>query len=163
VECRHLLNNIVLQPDVSDRWQWYLDIEEGYTVCGAYHILTTQVSPLVDLTEDLIWHKQVPLEVSILAWRLLRDRLPTKNNLLRRGIIQVESIRCMAGCGHDKSTSHLLLHCDIFGSLWQHIRPWIDVSGDDPHSLCDHFIQFTHYIDDLKTRQYSLHLLKNYR
>lgn len=29
VECRHLLNTIVLQLDVSDRWQWYPDIEGG--------------------------------------------------------------------------------------------------------------------------------------
>jgi hypothetical protein len=32
VECRSLLNNIVLQADVSDRWQWNPDIEAGYTV-----------------------------------------------------------------------------------------------------------------------------------
>ncbi|PNY16833.1 hypothetical protein L195_g013560 [Trifolium pratense] len=30
---------------------------------------------------NLIWHKQVPLKVPVLAWRLLRDRLPTKSNL----------------------------------------------------------------------------------
>jgi hypothetical protein len=29
----------------------------------------------------------VPLKVSIFAWRLLQDRLPTKSNMLNRGII----------------------------------------------------------------------------
>ncbi|MCI19691.1 cysteine-rich receptor-like protein kinase, partial [Trifolium medium] len=42
----------------SDIWQWQPDLAK---------------------VEDLIWHKQVPLKVSILAWRLLRDRLPTKH------------------------------------------------------------------------------------
>lgn len=117
MECRRLLNKIVLQPNVSDRWQWHPDIEGGYIVHEAYQILTTQVSPLVDVTRDLIWHKQVPLKVSILAWRLLRDMLPKKDNLLNRGIISVEAIFCVAGCGHGESASHLFLHCDMFDSL----------------------------------------------
>ncbi|MCI74158.1 hypothetical protein A2U01_0095422, partial [Trifolium medium] len=29
--------------------------------------------PGVDATTDFIWHKQVPLKVSVLAWRLLRN------------------------------------------------------------------------------------------
>jgi hypothetical protein len=41
----------------------------------------------LDAAADLIWHRQVPLKVSIFAWRLLRDRLPTKTNLVVRGII----------------------------------------------------------------------------
>jgi len=41
---------------------------------GAYHILITQVEPPAVGMGDLVWHKQVPLKVSIFAWRLLRDR-----------------------------------------------------------------------------------------
>jgi len=118
----------------------------GYTVRGAYHILTTQDPPSENATRDLIWHKQVPLKVSILAWRLLRDMLPTKNNHFWRGIIQAGNIRCVAGCRIDESASHLFLHCELFGALWQHVRLWIGVSGVDPQNIHDHFIQFTHYI-----------------
>jgi len=63
-------------------------------VRGAYQILTTQVDPICADIGDLVWHKQVPLKVSILAWRLLRDMLPTKNNLLRLDIIQCGQIQC---------------------------------------------------------------------
>jgi len=138
-ECRLILNNFVVHTDVSDRWQWTPDIAGGYTVRGAYQILTFQGAPLINVTEDLVWHKQVPLKVSILAWRLLRDRLPTKTNLLRRGILPSEAITCVAGCGNDESAHHLFLHCELFGSLWQHIRNWIGISGVDPFTLHDHF------------------------
>ncbi|PNY01082.1 glutamate-gated kainate-type ion channel receptor subunit GluR7 [Trifolium pratense] len=37
------------------------------------------------------------------AWRLLRDRLPTKVNLVFRGIISLEARSCVAGCGGMKS------------------------------------------------------------
>jgi len=96
-------------------------------------------NPSVIVHDDLIWHKQVPLKVSILAWRLLRDRLPTKSNLLRRGILQADATICVAGCGHDEPASYLFIHCDVFGALWQHIRSWVGISGDDPLSIQDHF------------------------
>ncbi|MCI45078.1 cysteine-rich receptor-like protein kinase, partial [Trifolium medium] len=68
----------------SARWQWQLDPEQGYSVRGAYQLLTSQDSVTLDAGLDLIWHKHVPLKVSILAWRLLQDRLPTKTNLVTR-------------------------------------------------------------------------------
>ena len=91
------------------------------------------------------------MKFSILAWRLLWDRLPTKNNLFRRGIIQADNIGCVAGCELEESVSHLFLHCKIFGSLWQHVRCWIGISGADPHNIHDHFIQFIHSIGHSRT------------
>jgi len=87
VECRLLHDGFVLYSDISDRWQWDPDISKGYTVSGAYQILTSQAATSSDVLGDLVWHKQVPLKVLILAWRLLQDRLPTINNLVRRDII----------------------------------------------------------------------------
>jgi hypothetical protein len=108
---------------------------------------------------ELVWHKQVPLKVSILAWRLLRDMLSTKNNLVRCGIIQTDAVRCVAGYGQDETASHLFLHCDIFSSLWQHIRSWIRVLGVDPHNIREHFIQFIHYTGHSKTHISFLQLI----
>jgi len=106
-----------------------------------------------------VWHKQVPLKVSIVAWRLLKDRLPTRSNLHRRGILPVEEASCVLGCGQVESASHLFIHCDVFGTLWQHIRSWIGVSGVDPLNLSDHFSQFIHYSGSSKTRRLFLQLL----
>jgi len=39
---------------------------------------------------------------------MLRDRLPTKFNLLRRGIIHGENSSCVAGCGCIESAQHFL-------------------------------------------------------
>ncbi|MCI64593.1 cysteine-rich receptor-like protein kinase, partial [Trifolium medium] len=61
-----------------DRWQWQPDPDRGYSIRGAYQLLISQQRIDLDAVEELIWHKQVPLKVSIFAWRLLRDRLPTK-------------------------------------------------------------------------------------
>ncbi|CAJ2657271.1 unnamed protein product [Trifolium pratense] len=72
-ECQSLLLTISLQNHVSDRWQWQYDLDDDYTVRGAYQLLTTQDAVTLDATSGLIWHRQVPLKVSICVWRLLRD------------------------------------------------------------------------------------------
>jgi hypothetical protein len=91
-ECRSLLLTRSLQVHSSDRWQWQPDPDEGYTVRGAYQLLTFQVTTSMDDAEKLIWHPQVSLKVSIFVWRLLRDRFPTKANLVTRGILPTAPI-----------------------------------------------------------------------
>ncbi|GAU27873.1 hypothetical protein TSUD_159670 [Trifolium subterraneum] len=71
-ECQTLLS---LQVQSLDRWQWQPGPVIGYTVRGAYQLLTAPNSANVDDVENLIWHPQVPLKVSIFAWRLLRDSI----------------------------------------------------------------------------------------
>lgn len=44
-ECRQLLNGVVLQSDISDRWLWESNTDDVYTVRGAYQILTTVSDP----------------------------------------------------------------------------------------------------------------------
>ncbi|PNY13480.1 cysteine-rich receptor-like protein kinase, partial [Trifolium pratense] len=96
-ECQTLLHDFLVQAQFSDLWQWQPDPVRGYSVRGAYHILTSQQLDPLDAIADLIWHKQVPLNVSILAWRLLRDRLPTKVNLATRASLALYGRQL--GCG----------------------------------------------------------------
>jgi len=62
-----------MRVDFVDVWQWAPDPVVGYTVSGAYNSLTvterafTPASILV----TLLWRKDVPLKVSVFAWRLL--------------------------------------------------------------------------------------------
>jgi len=83
------------------------------------------------------------MKVSVFAWRLLRDRLPTKSNLAARGVIPHESTLCVAGCGLPESTQHLFLLCNTFGSLWQLVRDWIGCSGAETNNISAYLLQFT--------------------
>ncbi|MCI28010.1 70 kDa peptidyl-prolyl isomerase, partial [Trifolium medium] len=101
----------------SDQWQWQPDHVRGYSLRGVYQLLTSQESVTFDAIEDLLWHKQVPLKVSLFAWRLLLDRLPTKAILVTRGIITSDAHYCVPGCGGVESAQHLFLSCSFFDSL----------------------------------------------
>ncbi|MCI14847.1 70 kDa peptidyl-prolyl isomerase [Trifolium medium] len=108
-ECRVVLVDIVLQPNILDQWLWRHDAGGGYSVKDVYQLLITMDPPGVDAASDLIWHKQVPLKVSVLAWRLLRNKLLAKDNLVRRNIIAHDSQMCVSGCGGLETTRHLTI------------------------------------------------------
>jgi hypothetical protein len=97
-ECRALLDESVLQTHVTDWCQWQSEPGKGYSVCGAYRILTLQESALLDEATYLIWHRQVSKKVSIFAWRLFCDRLPTKANFLACCVISPEVLYCVSRC-----------------------------------------------------------------
>jgi len=66
-ECRALLLDVSLHFNVLDRWVWHPDPSGGYSVRGAYDLLTTQDTPIADSAVELICHNQVPLKVSVFA------------------------------------------------------------------------------------------------
>ncbi|XP_024634718.1 uncharacterized protein [Medicago truncatula] len=142
--CIHATKNAFpyLQDFVSDRWVWLPDPLVGYSVRGSYHMLTSSDVPLRDPASSLIWHSQVPLKVSLFAWRLLRDRLPTKANLVQRRVLDSEASLCVSDCGMSETAQHLFLSCDAFSSLWPLVRNWLGILGVDTNVLLDHFLQF---------------------
>jgi hypothetical protein len=142
-ECSILLNNTVLQENVHDTWRWLLDPIHGYSVKGAYHFLTTTGQPLDRTLVDDVWQKHIPSKVSVFVWRLLRNRLPTKDNLVQRQVIQNSDTACITGCGGLETATHLFLHCNIFSSLWYNVYRWLHISSVTPSNIRQHFIQFT--------------------
>jgi len=85
---------------------------------SGFHCHLTPNDPSTGGMNDLVLHKQVLLKVFIFAWQLIPDWLPTKTNLVIRGMLHVEFAECGAGCGYDESASHLFLHCNSFSPLW---------------------------------------------
>ncbi|MCH96120.1 tether containing UBX domain for GLUT4, partial [Trifolium medium] len=126
---------------------------------GSSSLTLRKASVTLDAAKGLIWHTQVPLKVSIFPWRLLRDKLPTKANLITRGILSSEAHYCVSGCGAVESVQHLFLSCSTFGSLWSLVRSWIGFSSVDSHTLSDHFVQFTYLADGLRARRSFMQLI----
>ena len=81
--------------------------------------------------------------VSLLVWCFLLNRLPTKDNLVRRGILIPTDGVCVAGCDDIESATHLFLHCNTFNHLWSSVRMWLGISSVPSGELRHHFNQFT--------------------
>jgi hypothetical protein len=83
-----------------------VDIDGVYFVSGAYYWLTHQVTLDPFSHKDVVWNKLALLGVSLFTWRLLNNRLPTKDNLIRREILHGDSTLCFGACGKEKTLSH---------------------------------------------------------
>jgi len=119
---------------------WLPDPQGGYSVRGAYQLLTIKDTPLADSVASMIWHNQVPLKVSVFVWRLLRDRLPTKSNLVTIGVISSEASQYISDCGSIETVQHLFLACCDFSSLWPMVRHWLGFMGVNTNVLSNHFL-----------------------
>jgi len=117
-ECSGLLVNVVLQDNIQDSWRWLLDPTYGYSVLGTYRYLTTFAEPMPVGAYNNVWHKLVPSKVSLFAWWLLQDRIPTRSNLVSRHVILPDDNLCVDGCGDMETADHLFIGCNLFESVW---------------------------------------------
>lgn len=143
-DCSILLHDVVLQANVHDRWRWMIDPAHGYSVKGTYQFLTMTDVPPERGSAVEVWHKQAPLKVSLFAWRLFRNRLPTKDNLLLRHVLHSDNIACVGGCGSSETAEHLFIGCAFFGRVWTLVLQWLGLSFVAPVGCRDHYLQFGH-------------------
>jgi len=139
-----LLHNIILQEQVHDKWRWLLDPIHGYLVRGVYRFLTTSDEPVVRDIVDDVWHKHIPSKVSLFVWRLLRNRLPTKENLARRSILPSTELACTANYGNSETAHRIFIGCGIADCVWLHVRAWLGICSVAPNVLRHHFVQFSY-------------------
>jgi hypothetical protein len=69
----------------------------------------------------------VPSKVNSFAWQVLLDRVPTRDNLRRRGVVGVEGSSCPFCQEATETVSHLFLHCRITVAIWYSIYNWSGV------------------------------------
>ncbi|KAK2383636.1 hypothetical protein QL285_071069 [Trifolium repens] len=149
---RRVLHHVVLQTHSPNTWSWRPDRDHGYYVCGAYLLLTTQQQVTFGAVDDLIWHRQVPLKISIFALRLLRGRLPTRQTWwLEASLPQTLTF----GWPVEVTLNWLNTYC----YLWHLVRSWIGFSAADSHNLSNHFLQFTYSSGGGRWRRSFLQLI----
>ena len=54
-----------------------------------------------------IWNGLIPFKVSVFVWRLLQNRIPSIDNLIKRGVLSESQKFCLFDCGMEENVSHL--------------------------------------------------------
>lgn len=89
-----------------------------------------------------LWKAKVPSKVLVLTWQLVKGRLPTKMNLLRRGIGLLSEEQCCIFCKTAaENENHLFLSCDMIYNLWCKIYGWMQYAGAQHGNIQEHFLQ----------------------
>jgi len=103
--------------------------------------------------------KEIPLKVSLLVWSLLRNRIPTKDNLFQMEIINNDSRLCVGGCSAVETANLLFMECNFFSAIWCFIRQWFQFDSVHPLNISNHFVQFDHSPCGSKLWRSILHVI----
>ena len=111
----NLLNQICIpKVHMEDRLVWkhtstsFLSLKEAFT----HKISTGQNRHWA----KLIWNQDIPPSKSMMAWRLMHDRLPTDDRLMERGSNMASMCSNCRICA--ETSIHLFLHCSFAAKLW---------------------------------------------
>jgi hypothetical protein len=135
------LLNLVIITNTEDNWIWNPGGEEGFSLKSTYvfldHTLNLyqQLPSLLSFAFKFIWKCGVPSKVSAFAWQLLLERLPTRDNLRRRGVVSVEGVSCPLCLAEIESATNLFLHCRFAAGIWYDINRWLGVVSVLPPSV----------------------------
>jgi hypothetical protein len=146
LELGHVINNTVLS-EVDDSWGWRLSVEEGFTVKSLFLHLQSTMLPQTVLSQSAqlafknIWKSAVPSKVSGLAWQLLLDRVPTRENLGKRRVLHNNETSCPF-CERELETArHLFLHCPFASAVWYALNRWLGVVVVLPGDVMMSYVQ----------------------
>jgi len=90
-----------------------------------YRLMMNPSTPASDVrTSRLIWKLKIPPRAAVFTWRLLKGRLPTKDNLIRRSVLIQEDVCPL--CGQEQEeVGHLFFNCKRIIGLWWESMRWI--------------------------------------
>lgn len=107
----------ILSSEVDDKYVWFSNGQNGSGIFSASQTWRT----LFPHREHVFWHKVVWFKGRIpkhafLSWIAARDRMVTRDRLLRWGLL-VPSC-CVLCVGHDESRQHLFFDCNFSSQVW---------------------------------------------
>ncbi|GJV75495.1 RNA-directed DNA polymerase, eukaryota [Tanacetum coccineum] len=134
-ELQNLVSNVHL-GDAIDEWQWNVLNQKMFTVKHTRlhidHLILPSEAPATR------WCKSNPRKVNILIWRILRDRIPSRWNLSRKGV-ELSSLACPICSTHPETSHHLFWSCDLASNIWDLIFKWVDLFPNAVSSLTEMF------------------------
>lgn len=121
---RTLLQSITLPTDdIPDVLQWISALDGQLTSKIAFSSLFGN-GPKVSWA-TIIWNSYIPPSRAFITWRLLHNKIPTDENLRKRGCIIVSG--CCFCLKQAKSSSHIFFDCIITSSLWDWLSKGLDI------------------------------------
>ena len=87
-----------------------------------------------------IWKLRIPPKFAVFAWRLLKERLSSKENLRRRHV-EIIDASCPFCRNSNENEAHLFFLCDKILPLWWESMSWVSIQGTFPLNPTQHFSQ----------------------
>ncbi|KAL4378935.1 hypothetical protein GQ457_02G038900 [Hibiscus cannabinus] len=114
------LHDKEINTNMEDRLIWIHDTAGNFSVKHLSSLLVQTNADCVEFKFDRLWKIKVPPKVRYFIWLVSIDRIPSKEFLIKRGVVISEELRGCPWCGLGIEFSfHLLFACRFAASFWQ--------------------------------------------
>ncbi|XP_057432161.1 uncharacterized protein LOC130724912 [Lotus japonicus] len=81
------ISSVQLVEGAFDRWSWLPSSDGVYSVSSAYSFMQDPLLPTQDHALSEVWKSLAPSNIKAFSWRLLLDRIASRENLLKRQLV----------------------------------------------------------------------------
>lgn len=122
--CIESIRKCSINKSLEDKLIWHFDKTDNYTVKSGYKVfLNSKIDGIASSSNSMekvwnsLWKLKIPSKIKLFCWKALNNTLPTKLNLLKRGI--ASDLYCPI-CGNEvESTDHILFQCCRAKEIWE--------------------------------------------
>ncbi|KAL0928208.1 hypothetical protein M5K25_000080 [Dendrobium thyrsiflorum] len=115
VELINMVVNIPLQLQCKDTMFFNISPFGKFSLKSAWNHIREKFS--VSLLYSSIWHKNIPLSYSVLAWRVIKNFLPVDNLMWNKGFSFPSKCQC---CANIEDINHVFAYGECAYKVWNH-------------------------------------------
>nr|GEU87480.1 hypothetical protein [Tanacetum cinerariifolium] len=104
-----------------DRWRCDLSGDGDFSVKGIRNYIDDKFMP--SHSEPSRWVRYIPIKINVFAWRARRDCLPTRVNLMRRGVA-LDSVNYPLCNSDEEDIHHVLFRCEVATAVMRRVCRW---------------------------------------
>ena len=136
------LNRVKINHDYQDKVVW--TAEEGglFFVKSAYQVLELFIPSERSQSMEMLWEIKVVPNALMLAWKVLKGKIPTRVNLHRRGIVLPSSM-CPLCNQEEETVNRLFVECKVAYKVCVMVSKWVGVQVVYSNDMKHHLLQFT--------------------
>lgn len=116
--------------DVLDQFEWNNNTEHGFTI-NCYDMFKSKLSgppfnARIVKAFNQLWKVKVRPKFFFFGWKIIHNRLSTKNQLIKQGVTGVSGdLKCVFCLSEKECLSHLLGGCVVVSNVWKKVFEWI--------------------------------------
>ncbi|GKB37766.1 RNA-directed DNA polymerase, eukaryota [Tanacetum coccineum] len=118
-----IMDSVIISSS-ADRWVCSLSNDGNFSVKEVRNVIDEMSLP--SHSESARWVKNIPIKINIFAWRARRDCLPTRNNLIRKGV-SLESSSCLLCLSGEEDVHHVFFRCSLARDILRRVCQWWDI------------------------------------
>ncbi|CAI8586599.1 unnamed protein product [Vicia faba] len=142
-----------------DLVSWVASPVEGFSVSSCYDLIADSKASFGHVNRygeawKCLWKTEVPTKIKVFGGRCFHNRLPMRNLLKTRGIMDSKSdSKCVFCLAADESMDHTFLHCPMVRLISREVSEWLGFPEDSCGSVKESFLRWFSFVNLRKLRK----------